>query len=469
LNSTHHQSNCLMHQVEKIYVLLLNWLVTLFQQAYQKLCCPENCDSACPHCVLDFDQRFAMDNLDRHQAIRWLNKEWLDDLQLPGEFAFFGPASAPEHKKIYEAILYTVGKHSCRGVRCYTGAPLDTWEIASSSLRTLTYKLAGQDIDVEIVLPGECLDKLDTLDSYLLAGMADLPHVRFLSSKQELRAGQGHVIAETIGSEVCSHWAGKNESVISFNQDWGQIEETDNILVRCDNGEVPVSLKRSMGADELRPVINENNDCILDVYQELNGSMKEFGTGFWQLILDKHSAGKELLTDDALAVKSVQYHDRYLKSPLTAGLFFLLIDALRQIVGETRWGSVYVDFTTMNIKSDKGYYPSSRLWDDWKENGIRKEVMKELFSSRGMNLTLRNKEKREIPHHRKLTVEFTSNDKLIISFDQGVSYWQTKYTEFDFSLTAGQQAEHFNRIINNPENRIHAGDANHTILAVKRV
>ncbi len=446
-----------------------NWLVTLFQQAYQKLCCPENCDSACPHCVLDFDQRFAMDNLDRHQAIRWLNKEWLDDLQLPGEFAFFGPASAPEHKKIYEAILYAVGKHGCRGVRCYTGASIDTWGIVDSSLRKLAYKLAGQDIDVEIVMPGEYLDKLDTLDRYLLAGMADLPRIRFFASGEIQRAGQGYVIAETIGGEVCSHWAGKDELIISFNQDWGQIEETDNILVRCDNGKAPVSLQQSIGADELRPVINENNDRILDVYQELNGPMKEFGTGFWQLILDKHPAGKELLIDDALAVKSVQYHDRYLKSPLTAGLFVLLIDALRQIVGETRWGSVYVDFTTMNIQSDKGYYPSSRLWDDWKENGIRKEVMKELFSSRGMNLTLRNKERREIPHYRKLTVEFTSNDKLIISFDQGISYWQTKYTEFDFALTAGQQAEHFNRIMDNPGNRIHAGDANHTILTVKRV
>lgn len=446
-----------------------NWLVKLFQQAYQKLCCPENCDSACPHCVLDFDQRFAMDNLDRHQALSWLNKEWLDDLQLPGEFAFFGTSSAPEHKKIYEAILYAVGKHSCRGVRCYTGAALDSWEIEGSSLRTLSYKLAGQDIDVEIVLPGEYLDKLDTLDCYLLASMADLPCIRFFASREIPRAGQGYLIAETLGGAICSHWAGKDESIVSFNQDWGQIEETDNILVRCDNGKAPVSLQGSMSADELRPVINENNDRILDVYQELNGPMKEFGTGFWQLIMDKHPAGKELLTDEALAVRSVQYHDRYLKNPLTAALFVLLIDALRHIVQEIRWGRTCVNFTTMNIQSNRGYYPSYRLWDDWKENGIRKEVMKELFSLRGMNLTLKNKERREIPHDRKLTVEFASNDKLIISFDQGVSYWQTKHAEFDFSLTAGQQAENLNLIMDNPVSHIQAGDTNHTILAVKRM
>jgi len=444
-----------------------SWLVALFQQAYQKLCCPKDCDSACPHCVLDFDQRFAMDSLDRHQAIRWLNKKWLDDLQLPIEFAFWGAASAPEHKKINEAILYAIGKHGCRGVRCYTGASIDTWGIVDSSLRKLAYKLAGQDIDVEIVLPGEYLDKLDTLDRYLLAGMADLPRIRFLSSKKILRAGQGFVIAETIGGAVCSHWAGKNESLISFNQDWGQIEKADDILVRCDDGNAPEYSQRSMIADQLRPVIN-NNHRILNVCRELNGPMKEFGKGFWQLILENHPAAKALLTDDALAVRSIKYHDRYLKSPLTTALFVLLIDALRQIVGKIRWGGVCIDFVTMNIQSNGGYYPPSRLWDDWKEDGIRKEIMKTLFFFRGMDLSVKNRERRDLPHYRKLSVEFTSNNKLDISLDEGVSYWQTKYIEFDFSLKADQQAENLNQIMDHPEIHVKAGDSNYTIISVKK-
>ena len=450
-----------------------NWLVTLFEHAHQKLCCPEACDSVCPHCVLDFDQRFAVDSMDRHQALRWLNKEWLGDLQLPKELAFFDKESVPEHKKIDEAILFAAGKHGCRGVRCYTGASPDTWKISSASLRTHAYKLAGQEIDVEIVLPEDHLEKLDTLDRYILAGMAELPRICFFASDKIERAGQGYLIAETLDGTKCSHWAGKNELMLSFNQDWGKIEDKDDILVRCDNDKSPVSLKKTITADKLRPAIDENNDCILNVHRELNGSMKEFGTRFWQFILEKHPAIKTLLTDDTLAVKSVQYHDRYLKSPLTAGLFVLLMDALRQIIGETRWDRATVDFTTMNImikpNDANRYRKPFRLQHDWKENGIRKEVMKELFSSRNMNLMLQNKDRQEIPHYRKLAVEFTSNEKLIISFDQGVSYWQTEYTNFDFSLSAPQQAEALNRIINAPETTIKEGGSHHTILSVKRV
>lgn len=445
-----------------------NWLSELFQRAYRKLCCPKECDSACPHCVLGFDQRFALDSLDRHLAIRWLNPKWLNGLQLPEEFTFFDSASTPEHKNINEAILYAVSQHSCKGVRCYVGASLDTWEIVDSSLRKLAYKLTGQDIDVEIVLPEKYLDKMDILDRHLLAGMADLPHIEFLSAKEVERVSKGYVIAETFGSPVCSHWAGKHESIISFNQDWGQIGTAEGILVRCDDGNVPTSIHRSMSADQLRPAI-DNNHHILDVFRELNGPMKEFGKSFWQLILDNHPTAKELIANNDLGIKSIQYCDRYLKSPLTAGLFALLMDDLRRIVGKTRWGNIYVDFTTMNIKSHEGNFQHNRLWDDWKENGIRAEVMKSIFSFQDMALSVKNKNRNDLPHFRKLSVEFTSNDRLDISLDQGVSCWKTKYIEFDFSLPANQQAEHLNQIMNAPETLIKEGDSNHTIIAVKRV
>jgi len=444
-----------------------NWLSELFQRAYQKLCCPKECDSACPHCVLGFDQRFAIDSLDRHQAIRWLDKNWLDGLHLPDEFAFFGSASIPEHKDINEAILYAVSQHSCRGVRCYTGASLDTWEVADSSLRKLVYKLAGQDIDVEIVLEKH-LDKMDDLDRYLLAGMADLPRIQFLSAKEVKRAGKGYVIAETFGSPICSHWAGKHESIISFSQEWGQVVSVDDILVRCDNGNAPAPAQGEMGADQLRPAIN-NNHHILDVCRELNGPMKEFGKGFWQLIVDNHPSAKELIANDDVGIRSIQYRDRYLKSPLTAGLLTSLMDALRQIVGKERWGNVCVDFTTMNIQSHGGYFQQSRLWDDWKENLIRAKVMKSLFSFRDMALSVKNKDINDLPHFRKLSVEFTSNDRLDISLDQGISYWKTYYTEFDFLLPASQQAELLNQIMEDSQTRIKEGDSNHTIISVKSV
>jgi hypothetical protein len=49
----------------------------LLHRSREKLLCPEKCDSACPHCVLAFDQRFDGGAIDRHAALDFLTEEWL--------------------------------------------------------------------------------------------------------------------------------------------------------------------------------------------------------------------------------------------------------------------------------------------------------------------------------------------------------------------------------------------------------
>jgi hypothetical protein len=53
------------------------YIASIFHMARKRLECAKHCDSACPHCVLDFDQRFAADNLDRKMALGFLTEEWL--------------------------------------------------------------------------------------------------------------------------------------------------------------------------------------------------------------------------------------------------------------------------------------------------------------------------------------------------------------------------------------------------------
>ncbi len=54
----------------------------LFRAVHDRLICPKDCDSACPHCLLAFDQRFAADAIDRKAALEWLSKAWLNALKL---------------------------------------------------------------------------------------------------------------------------------------------------------------------------------------------------------------------------------------------------------------------------------------------------------------------------------------------------------------------------------------------------
>lgn len=47
-----------------------------FKMASKLLDCPDGCDSSCPSCLIDYDQRYRQDRLNRHLGIEYLRKEW---------------------------------------------------------------------------------------------------------------------------------------------------------------------------------------------------------------------------------------------------------------------------------------------------------------------------------------------------------------------------------------------------------
>ena len=52
------------------------FLTDLFYRVRKRLLCPSECDSACPSCVLDFDQRFNSERLNRHEALKVISESW---------------------------------------------------------------------------------------------------------------------------------------------------------------------------------------------------------------------------------------------------------------------------------------------------------------------------------------------------------------------------------------------------------
>jgi DEAD/DEAH box helicase domain-containing protein len=65
----------------------------MFREAAKRLDCPKACDSSCPHCILDFDQRFEAGVLDRFAALAVISTDWLDMLKIPESLRYFGDSS----------------------------------------------------------------------------------------------------------------------------------------------------------------------------------------------------------------------------------------------------------------------------------------------------------------------------------------------------------------------------------------
>lgn len=392
-------------------------LDSLFRLARQHLECPVDCDSVCPHCVLDFDQRFAADNLDRHVALAFLSDDWLNRLQLPREQAYFGPASRAEYRRLPAAVWRAVSRQGVAGIRLYASGDASTWDVGPSTLRELAYRLAGQGAKVEIVLAGVRVDTLDETDCYLLASLADHPNVRLFALNQPVRYGEGWLLAETLGVPA-QRWALGDQAALAFNSIWGDgaplITAEQAIL---ETGE-------PLPAKTLRRQKVDGGDREIELHHELDGPLQGFGQRLWQHIAGQHEATRRLLDDKEVGVVAVAYRDRYLFTPLSVALLLEVIRGLRATIGQARWASNEVEVSTTNRRSTGDNASRNRVWSDWLDLELRDQVLRAAFDYLGTVARLRVGDTSSTGHGRVLEVAWSSGKRLTLRLDQGVSYWR---------------------------------------------
>ena len=397
------------------------YLYELFSKAKEKLLCPNDCDSVCPHCVLDFDQRFAAEEMDRHRGLEILTEQWMNGFRVPDRYAYFGEHTRPVFQPLIDSIWQAVSSGHLSELRLYAGGELDCWNIAQSPLKKLTYQIASNGLKVSLVMPAIVPDRLDQAERYLLSSLADAPNITLYACQTELRCGKGWLLAEAIGPET-ERWAGDNRSALRFDTEWGQNE---NLLLAVTAPEAPALNATPLSGGSIRPAIEVAGDRELEIGKELDGKLKTFGKRFWAYLTRKHDPSRALL-DSADPIKVVRYQDRYLFSPLPVRLLLDVVKALRDRVGEARWSKSVMEIETLTSKSHsnlQGKAPKF-LWDDWEDQVIRIEVIKTLFADIGMVLNDQFNEGRRQAHTRLLEVHFASGRKLRLRLDQGISYWR---------------------------------------------
>lgn len=395
------------------------FFANLFQAARNRLECQANCDSVCPHCVLDYDQRFAADKLDRRVALEFLTDEWLNGFRLPENLAFFGADSCLEHNIFPEALQLAVSRRSVSLVRFYTSGEAEDWDVAVSSLRSLAYKIAAKNIQVEFMITKNILNKLSLNDRFLLAGIAEHPQIALRELNFEPHAGDGWVLAEAIG-ENSIRWAMPEQHSLFFDAEWGS---NTNVLIKAENNPPFICSDKIFDVSELRPNVSEFGDKEFEITNELNGSLQNFGTKFWDFIFDHHSVVETLFENDAL--QSVSYSDRYLFSPINIALFFQIIKALKVLTENKQSNSFSVLMNTTDKSNfNQQYNPQNKVQNDWRDSADRDRITQLIFEHSDIALTVRIGSKSEVGHGRILELEFSSGKKLFIRLDQGVSFWK---------------------------------------------
>lgn len=391
-------------------------LARIFKAAKQSLECDVDCPDACTHCVLDYDQRFNAELLNRKKALEFLNSKWLNGLQLPKDLKYFGESSRLEHRTLKESIIHSLVNNPVEFVRVFVGGDIDEWDIGPSTVRLLSYEIAGQECSLEVIIPDGTLESLDEGSLHLIASLADHPRVEIKAADHPIRVGNGVLAAEVKGKHSY-RWAVPESNDIKFDASWGNAD----CVIYSVGDTIDDTFRPEISSGKIRPK-SGLGDIEIDLQYDLDGPLRGFGARFWKRLLSNHKGLKEVFADPNNSVVSVEYSDRYLFTPIAASILAELLSSMADI----KSGRFLVNIKTI-ASSQNSNHTKDRLWSDWPRTETRNAVLVGLLNTAGLRAEVVVKDRFTLGHSRTLTVNFENGRVLIIRFDQGVSYWKVKH------------------------------------------
>lgn len=416
----------------------------MFRHAAKRLDCSKGCDSCCPHCILDFDQRFEADQLNRHSALNVITAEWLNLLKLPDEMSYWGVTSQVETSNIMSAIMRDSGKSESTLTRLYAGGSSELVDIPSSPLRLLAYQLASVSRPVQIVIEKQLLNELSEADKYSLASLADHPVITVATTDKTPLAGGVNVLSDvTLGGKLFG-WATDDSKSILLNESWGSSE---SYFIKGFHSNDVKREFLEISPSAIRPIKTIDGDIEIILHHEIDGELNEFGKLFWEHIQSKCSGAFQLIQNEKIDIVAIEYSDRYLFSPFSIALLMKLVSGLRDIVGMDRWNNteILISTTRKSVHSAGDTRPYNLAYADWQNPDVRNNVTAIAFNKIGINAKIEVSDNTNVQHSRTFTVEFSNGKKLTIRLDQGVTYWRIcrgsqharRFSaEFDFQETS---------------------------------
>lgn len=416
----------------------------VMEQAVKELQCLADCSDACQHCLLDFDTRFRLDDLDRHAALAFLSDRWMSDFGLRTEDAYFGSASSiAEHQTLSEAITRELSRPEDRLLRLYLAGDPAEWDISGSRLRRWVVRWAATSTTIEIVLPPGAAAHITRPDRATLRALTVLEGVSCREGVPPSCDPQATVFAELCGDARTIAWAVRGMSASVPTSGWG--DTAAEIIVRgvpTVSGQIGKSLQF---ADET-PAEMPAHTLRFEITSQLDGEAAGFGKRLWALIEAK--AGAPLIADDEELLE-IFYHDRYLNAPLPVALLLDFLSAIKQ----ENMGAWAVRQVALNLSpfddAPSGQVMPSRIWHNWPSPIERDRAIEAAFDYSGILAKVVNVSKHDAIHARRLDLVFVSGRTIHVWFDQGYSYWQVPRTSatrvsrtwFPFARDVAAQAE----------------------------
>ena len=400
-------------------------LPELLRAARKALDCPRNCDAACQSCLLTHDTQHHRDDLNRHTALNLLSGRFLDALALPAELQVFGANSQMEMEPLTLALNREWQRLAVTELRVYLGGPAPTWEPLAWRLRDDLARWVQADANVRLIAPASVLDALNASQHDELAALTAYTGVELYRTPDLAKAAASTLplILELGGADRRVCWVAREPSALAPRPSWGGGQHGGPFVhVTEDQALTPLpETWRRLNPQDLRPPTTPGFTA-LTITRELDGSSATFGKRAWSLLERQAPRLAERLQNGS-PLQSVQYTDRYLRSPLAFLLLHSLLEALTHYPGGVSRDTT-LHLQTADLDRSSGESPRF-IFHDWRDREDRRQTIETWFGENWPAFTWREAPNRELPHARELTLVWSDEDRWTVRLDQGLGYWRT--------------------------------------------
>ena len=393
------------------------YLKEMFHHAKEFLDCPTKCSSACQNCLLQFDTKNKAQYLNRKRAAAFLSDDFLKKIELPKKDQLLGAESRFATFDIHREIALAHRDYT-KSLSFFVSENVGNWDITQSSIRK---HLVNPDFKkINLIIPKVALSQLGDDHKLSLLGLMSITDRLVISSVEMPPALEhGKLLAILEGSDSGTlAFASTLNSADDFNDLWGDVQ--GQLLIKAKGYKVDLQLTPLRRED----LYVQSIQNLVDVpfYEELNGEVRKFGKRFWRRI--QRECPELLDTVLSKSIAKVTYSDRYLYDPQS---LIFLHNLLKELPFEFSESAVLNIMALQN--QDRNYQRRGRrIHYNWSraEDGHRKALMEAWFTKidhfSEVDIYLKEQRK-DLPHARKLTVEFTDGSGMEVRPDHGFGFW----------------------------------------------
>lgn len=363
-----------------------------------------DCERSCTKCLIDRRSQWYTNYLNRPKALEWLRQE-VKARVAPKEIIYLMPDSHVVTSDITTEFYQLTRNKDISGIRIFVNDNISQWDAETFPFKKILTELSLEGVDVAFILPSvPDVKSLSSADSATL--IAEVFKTNFKCLENTLPTGLFPLMVVIMNDGIVKTYFGKNIDT-SYSKNWGS---GDVFITTQPNSLSYADINRM----QLLSAFSSDDSSFMFEYRirehsslgRFFDSLKAPETGNWNRIIS-NLRGKAV---------SIEYSDRYLKTPLGCMLLAKMISSLKN---EADLVLVSIKVIVTNIVSINDPDMAVNAIKDFTNGKKRNHFLKDaIFELTGIEPEIQDTG--YVEHERCLTVK-ADNAEICIRPDAGIA------------------------------------------------